>query len=262
MVGDSERDPLYPNIYVPASCTSRVVGDLTRDPQHSETIHPDVGEACIHASTPQPSNDHPQPKNPINQSTHTTTTREEVYKEGLTPPWSTSLLIERSVRFPDYSLLRFRWQRRALLCLHRITSLPTISSTSPCRLQPIYYSCVSATIRLCKILVHTPSFAPLPIARGPGHTIIDKRTITEKHRLSKMPSTNSSWGEAIATHLAQAKASKQGHQDGAYAAFTKPGFAYARFPLQASPKQIREANHLMLQQGYCYLCLFAIKYRR
>ena len=77
-----------------------------------------------------------------------------------------------------------------------------------------------------------------------------------------MPSNTSSWGEAIATHLAHAKASKEGPQDGTHAAFTKPGFAYARFPLQASPKQIREANHLMLQQGYCYLRLFAVKYRR
>ena len=50
------------------------------------------------------------------------------------------------------------------------TSLPMISSTSPYRLQPIYYSYVSATIRRSKILVHTPSLAPLPILRGPGHT--------------------------------------------------------------------------------------------
>ena len=77
-----------------------------------------------------------------------------------------------------------------------------------------------------------------------------------------MPSITSSWGEAIATHLAQAMAAKQGHQNGAYAEFTKPGFAYARLPLQASPKQIREANHLMLQQGYCYLRMFVVKYRR
>ena len=74
-----------------------------------------------------------------------------------------------------------------------------------------------------------------------------------------MPSTTSSWGEAIATHLTHAKASKEGHQNGAYAVFTKPGFAYARFPLQASPKQIREVNHLMLQQRYCYLRLFGVK---
>ena len=62
-----------------------------------------------------------------------------------------------------------------------------------------------------------------------------------------MASNNSSWGAAIAAHLQTAKAEKNGHTDGAYAAFTKPGFAYARFPLRASPKQIREANHLMLQ---------------
>ena len=61
-----------------------------------------------------------------------------------------------------------------------------------------------------------------------------------------MPATLSSRGEAIATHLAQAKASKEGQQDGAYTAFRQPGFAYARFPLKASHKQIREANHLML----------------
>ena len=73
--------------------------------------------------------------------------------------------------------------------------------------------------------------------------------------------TTSSWGAAIATYIQQEKAEKDGHEDGAYATFTKPGFAYARFPLRVSPKQIREANHLMLQQGYCYLRLFAVKYR-
>ena len=72
----------------------------------------------------------------------------------------------------------------------------------------------------------------------------------------------SSWGDAIAAHLAQATAAKQGHQSGAYAAFTKPGFAYARISLRASQKQIREANHLMLQRGYCDLRLFVVKYRR
>ena len=77
-----------------------------------------------------------------------------------------------------------------------------------------------------------------------------------------MQSNNSSWGAAITAHIQRAKAEKDSHQDGTYAAFTKPGFAYARFPLQASPKQIREANHLMSQQGYCYLRLFAHKYRR
>ena len=77
-----------------------------------------------------------------------------------------------------------------------------------------------------------------------------------------MPSTTSSWGKTIANYLAQAKASKECLQDGAYATFTKPGFAYTRFSLRTSPKQIRAANHLMLQQGYCYLRLFAVKYRR
>ena len=77
-----------------------------------------------------------------------------------------------------------------------------------------------------------------------------------------MPSKNSSWGAAIAAHIQQARAEKDRHQEGTYHAFTKPGFAYARFPLHAFPKQIREANHLMLQQGYCYLRLFAVKYRR
>ena len=77
-----------------------------------------------------------------------------------------------------------------------------------------------------------------------------------------MASNNSSWGAAIASHLANAKAEKSGEKDGAYAAFTKPGFAYARFPLRASPKQIGEVNHLMPQQGYCDLRLFAVKYRR
>ena len=77
-----------------------------------------------------------------------------------------------------------------------------------------------------------------------------------------MQSNNSSWGAAIAAHIQRAKAEKNSHQNGPYAVFTKPGFAYARFPLQASPKQIWKANYLMLQQGYYYLCLFAVKYRR
>ena len=77
-----------------------------------------------------------------------------------------------------------------------------------------------------------------------------------------MPSNNSSWAEVIATHRAQAKVAKTAPIDGLKAVFTKPGFAYARLPLRASLKQIREANHLMLQQGYYYLCLFAVKYRR
>ena len=77
-----------------------------------------------------------------------------------------------------------------------------------------------------------------------------------------MMTTISSWAAAMAAHLTNAKAEQDGQKDGAYAAFTKPGFAYARFPLHASPKQIREANHLMLQQGYRYLCLFTVKYCR
>ena len=77
-----------------------------------------------------------------------------------------------------------------------------------------------------------------------------------------MTNDNSSWSAAITTPLRTAKAEKDGHADGAYATFTRPGFAYARFPLRACPKQIREANHHMLQQGYCYLRLFAVKYRR
>ena len=64
-----------------------------------------------------------------------------------------------------------------------------------------------------------------------------------------------------ATKVAAIRA-KPGHLDGIVRKFTSPGYAYALAPLQASPKQIREANHLMLHQGYCYLRLFAVKYRR
>ena len=53
-----------------------------------------------------------------------------------------------------------------------------------------------------------------------------------------------------------------GHLDGIVGKFTRPSFAYALAPLRASPKQLWEANHLMLSQGYCYLRLFAVKYRR
>ena len=77
-----------------------------------------------------------------------------------------------------------------------------------------------------------------------------------------MQSTTSSWVAAISAHIQNSKAEKDCQKDGAYAAITKPSFAYARFPLRVSPKQIREANYLMLQQGYCYLRLFAVKYRR
>ena len=73
--------------------------------------------------------------------------------------------------------------------------------------------------------------------------------------------TTSSWGATIATYIQQAKTEKDGHKNSVHATFTKPGFAYARSPLCASPKQIREAHHTMLQQGYCYLRLFMVKYR-
>ena len=46
-----------------------------------------------------------------------------------------------------------------------------------------------------------------------------------------MTTNNSYWGAAITAHIQTAKAEKHGHKDGAYAEFTKPGFAYARFPL-------------------------------
>ena len=67
--------------------------------------------------------------------------------------------------------------------------------------------------------------------------------------------------DAHAAKVAAIRASP-GHLDGIVGKFTSPGFAYALLPLRASPKQIREANHLMLCPGYCYLRLFAVKYRR
>ena len=74
----------------------------------------------------------------------------------------------------------------------------------------------------------------------------------------------SSWDAEIDNHAAKVAAipNQVGHLDGIVRKFTSPGFAYALAPLRASPKQIREANHLMLSQGYCYLRLFAVKYRR
>ena len=73
-----------------------------------------------------------------------------------------------------------------------------------------------------------------------------------------------SWDAEINAHAAKVAAIRnhEGHLDGIVRKFTSPGFAYALTPLRASPKQIREANHLMLSQGYCYLRLFAVKYRR
>ena len=77
-----------------------------------------------------------------------------------------------------------------------------------------------------------------------------------------MTSNNSSLGAAIAAHIQNAKAEQTSHQNKNHEKFTKLGIAHARFPLRAFPEQIREANHHMLQQGYCYLCLFVVKYRR
>ena len=73
-----------------------------------------------------------------------------------------------------------------------------------------------------------------------------------------MTTTNSSWGAAIVAHIQTTKAEKNGQKDSIYAEFIKPGFEYARSPLCASAMQIREANHLMLQQSYCYLRMFAV----
>lgn len=61
-----------------------------------------------------------------------------------------------------------------------------------------------------------------------------------------MPSTNSSWAAVIAAHHTNAKAEKGGQSSGVYAAFIKLCCAYTSFPLRASPKDIWEANHLML----------------
>ena len=82
-----------------------------------------------------------------------------------------------------------------------------------------------------------------------------------------MPAFQSSWGAGLGkltTHAAQLRANNKKPTDGVIATFTnlKPGFAYAVLPLPDSPKQIREANHLLLQNGHCYLRLFAVRYRR
>ena len=74
----------------------------------------------------------------------------------------------------------------------------------------------------------------------------------------------SSWNDEIKAHAAKVAAirANPGHPDGIVARFTQRRFAYALLPLRPSPKQIREANHLLLRPGYCYLRLFAVKYRR
>ena len=72
------------------------------------------------------------------------------------------------------------------------------------------------------------------------------------------------WDAEINAHAAKVAAicNQDGHLDGIVRKFTIPSFAYALAPLRASPKQISEANHLMLSQVYCYLRLFTVKYRR
>ena len=73
-----------------------------------------------------------------------------------------------------------------------------------------------------------------------------------------------SWDDEISNHSAKVAAIRvnPGYLDGLVRKFTNPGYAYALAPFRASPKQIREANHLMLRPGYCYLRLFAVKYHR
>ena len=58
----------------------------------------------------------------------------------------------------------------------------------------------------------------------------------------------SSWDSEINAHVVKVIAlrNNHGHLDGIVRRFTRPGFAYALAPLRASPKQIREANYLML----------------
>ena len=96
-----------------------------------------------------------------------------LYKEGLPPTKSLPSPSKDLYAFLSVHL-RFLWQRRglSLQTTQAVRTLPhQQQTTSSCRLQPIYYSCVSATIRLSKILVHTPSLAPLPHPRGPGHMV-------------------------------------------------------------------------------------------
>ena len=68
-----------------------------------------------------------------------------------------------------------------------------------------------------------------------------------------------SWHTTFAEHAAQYASQPF---DAAMAAFLQPGYADARLSLRTSPKKIRQANHLMLKQGYGYLWLFRHKYGR
>ena len=73
--------------------------------------------------------------------------------------------------------------------------------------------------------------------------------IAEKQRTRPSKTNNmSSWEAEINTHAAKVAALRNtiGHLNGIVGKFTRPGFAYALDPLRASPKEIREANHLML----------------
>ena len=74
----------------------------------------------------------------------------------------------------------------------------------------------------------------------------------------------STYDPEINTHAAKVAAirSSPSHLDGIVGKFTRPGFAYAIALLRTFHKQIRQANYLMLSQGYCYLRLFVVKYRK
>ena len=64
-----------------------------------------------------------------------------------------------------------------------------------------------------------------------------------------MPTYRSSWGtelDKLTAHAAQLRASIKNPANDVIGNFTKPGFVYAVLPLPGSPKQIREANHLMV----------------
>ena len=118
--GSSTSDTL-----VPTSCTSRVVGDLERDPLHSEPIHPVIGEAATaqHTITYRPITYSPASLS-TNPPTPLSTLR--VYKEEAPRPSKTLSLIERSERFPDCLLVRFLRQRHGLKHPFSLTSPPTI----------------------------------------------------------------------------------------------------------------------------------------
>ena len=77
---------------VPTSCTTRVFGDLARDPLHSELIHPVIGEAATAQHTITHRTIIYKPSSPINRSTHTTKYTQSSIKrgppalQGLSPP--------------------------------------------------------------------------------------------------------------------------------------------------------------------------------